>query len=195
MDFMNLAEVPEVESVQDGDTVFVVRDGEVCRVAKDKVGGGAGGYVVNAAFSDVSVADGKLYILTPIPGMLDAVRNGSSVSVNMDFGVLFGGEEETGVLVTMLATGGFIDYIEVMKWAMGDDEDFDPSVFDGYEEMVVSSFYMNGDDVPVLFTNGQSIADEASVATLSLDGETTTPLASLMEKLRSKLGGGASDEL
>lgn len=189
MDFMNLAEVPEVDSVQDGDTVFVVRDGEVCRVAKDKVGGGgAGGYVVNAAFSDVIQDSGMVYIATPIPGMLDAVRNGSSVSVNMDLGALLGEEAEMGVLVTMLATGGFIDYIEFFKFVMADEEGFDPSELDGYEEIVMSSFSDNGDFVAVLFTNGQALPTGASVTALSAD---SNPLS----KLRSKLGGGASDEL
>lgn len=195
MDFMNLAEVPEVESVKDGDTVFVVRDGEVCRVAKDKVGGGgAGGYVVNAAFSDVS-ADNGLIIATPIPGMMDAARNGASVSVNMDIGLVMSEDEvqETGVICTM-QTLGVVDACEFFKIMFADEEDFDESMLEQYEGMVISGMNIMGTHIMVMFTNGQVIPTNASLSTLSLHDE-TTPSVSLLDKLRSKLGGGASDEL
>lgn len=176
MDFMNLAEVPEVESVQDGDTVFVVRNGEVCRVAKDKVGGGAGGYVVNVAKEEL-IADedgGLLYITTPVPGLLEAAASGAVVTVAGDVG-LFVGEEEIGANA-YITTLGAMD----MGALLGEEDA-------GY---IVSAVMINGECANLVFTNGQAIPTEASVATLSLDGETAP--ASLLEKLRSKLGGGTN---
>lgn len=192
MDFMNLAEVPEVESVKDGDTVFVVRDGEVCRVAKDKVGGGAGGYVVNAAFSDVAKDRNLMCITTPIPGMLEAARNGASVSVNIDLGLIFTDDDEdpqeTGYIVTMQTTG-VADAVDILKAMAGDE--FDEDMQELCEGMVFSGMNVVGSHIEVIFTNGQAIPTNASLSTLSLHDE-TTPSVSLLDKLRSKLGGGTN---
>lgn len=179
MDFMNLADVPEVESVQDGDTVFAVRDGEVCRVAKDKVSG-TGNYVVNVAAGEI-VADDAFVVLTPVPGMLEAVANGAVVTIVVDFGLLVEeGELGENISITVL---------DVCDMSVLEEE---------YAGWRYANIIIFGECFEVYFSDGQAYSTEASVATMSLDGGTetvATRLASLREKLRSKLGGGTSDEL
>lgn len=105
MDFMNLAEVPEVDSVKDGDTVFVVRDGEVCRVAKDKVGGGAGGYLVDVSAEELVIEDDVFLIATPVPGLIEAAASGAAVSVAIDIGLIAEEDIELGTKAYMPTTG------------------------------------------------------------------------------------------
>lgn len=178
MDFMNLAEVPEVDGVQDGDTVFVVRDGEVCRVAKDKVGGGAGGYVVNVAAEEFSADEdsGMFCITTPVPGLLEAVASGAVVTIAVDAGALMsGGETGANAYITTLGAADM--------GALAGEE---------YAGYIVSACMMVGDYINVLFTNGRAVPTDASLSTLSLHDEATTPSVSLLDKLRSKLGGGTN---
>lgn len=162
MDFMNLAEVPEVDNVKDGDTVFVVRDGEVCRVAKDKIGGGAGGYVVNVAAGEI-VADedsNMLLITTPVPGLLEAAAGGAVVIIAVDIALLMGETEKIGANA-YITTLGAAD-----MGAIAGDEGA------GY---IISAIMVSGSCVNVVFTNGQPIPNQTSVTAL-----------------RSKLGGGTN---
>lgn len=144
MDFLNLAEVPEVDSVQDGDTVFVVRDGEVCRVAKDKVGGGAGGYFLEIPVEDVQKLDsGEIYVTTNIDEMLAVVNAGGSVVLKMDGSVL--DAEFAGLSFVSTATVFTGDLATASGVAAG------------------ASVML---EVQLFFTNGQPIPDTASVTTL-----------------------------
>lgn len=182
MDFMNLAEVPEVDSVQDGDTLFVVRDGEVCRVAKDQVGGsGAGGYLVEVGDDEVlldEAGDGSVTVIikTPVPGILEAAAKGAVVTIAADVGVLMGGEPLGAP--AYITTFGLVDCGAL-------EEDGAGIFFSGCQlaESVYASIY---------FANGSNLFDEASVATMSLDGETETAssVTGLLSKLRAKLRGG-----
>lgn len=165
MDFMNLAEVPEVDFVQDGDTIFVVRDGEVRRVAKDKVGGGAGNYVVNPASGEAFVDSDIFYVTTPVPGLLDAMRNGSTATVAADLGALVG-ESEIGVTACVTCLGG-----ADVKAVFGEDA---AGVPDG---CVLSGIVLPGGYAVTMFTNG------------------VVPTTTNLTTLRSKLGGGKSVKL
>lgn len=152
MDFLNLAEVPEVDSVQDGDTVFVVRDGEVRRVAKDKVGGGAGGYLVDVAAGETLTEEGdsSFIITTPTPGLLEAAASGAVVSIALDASVLLGEAEEIGIKA-------YIPTIGVMDATiLGED-------FAGF---ILAGINVNGQFAAVCFTNGQPIPTTTNLTTL-----------------------------
>lgn len=150
MDFLNLAEVPEVDSVQDGDTVFVVRDGEVRRVAKDKVGGGAGGYLVDVAAGETLTEEGDFIITTPTPGLLEAAASGAVVSIALDASVLLGEAEEIGIKA-------YIPTIGVMDATILGEE------FAGF---ILAGINATGQFAAVCFTNGQPIPTTTNLTTL-----------------------------
>ena len=59
-EFKKLSEVEKIEELNDSASVLVEDGGEVKRVAKDKVGGGSGGYdMVIAASADIKYANEK----------------------------------------------------------------------------------------------------------------------------------------
>lgn len=147
MDFMNLAEVPEVDFVQDGDTVFVVRDGEVRRVAKDKVGGGAGagGYLLEIPVEDMQTVSGsdEIFVTTNIDEMLAVVNAGGSVVIKTDGSIIDASLAGLPIVSTALVTTG------------------DAAAAEG---VAATALIMVG--FQLFFTNGQPIPDIASVSTL-----------------------------
>lgn len=144
MDFLNLAEVPEVDSVQDGDTVFVVRDGEVRRVAKDKVGGGAGGYLLEIPVEDVQTTEsGEIYVTTNIDEMLAVVNAGGSLVIKMDASIIDADLAGTPIVLTAMVVTS------------------DVTAMDG-----IAAFCFTAADILLYFTNGQPIPTTTNLTTL-----------------------------
>lgn len=87
MDFKKLGEVETVEEILDTDTVLVARDGQIYRADKSKVGGGAGGYLLEPADAEIvkaSDSSGTFYITSQINDMLKAIEAGATVTIKMD---------------------------------------------------------------------------------------------------------------
>lgn len=115
MDFKKLGEVATVEEILDTDTVLVERDGQIYRADKSKVGGGAGGYLLEPADDEVVTVSGsndggQLLITTKIDDMLLALEAGSPVSIRVDGKVLLGIEGATVTLIPgVLMTGALVE--------------------------------------------------------------------------------------
>lgn len=148
MDFLNLADLPEVDSVKDGDTVFVVRDGDVCRVAKNKVGGGAGGYLLQVA--DEEYDKEGVIIYTPCDEAFETLKNGGNVTIAMSEALL---DEELA----------FVDlsYMPVLNAFIVDGS---AEGFSGEVAIVVANNL--GNPVVFLLTNGQPRPTTANLTNL-----------------------------
>ena len=104
MDFKKLGEVETVEEILDTDTVLVARDGQIYRADKSKVGGGAGGYLLEPADAEIvedSDSSGVFYITSQINDMLKAIEAGATVTIKMD-GKHFGEGMKGAVVHTCL---------------------------------------------------------------------------------------------
>lgn len=89
MDFKKLGEVATVEEILDSDTVLVARDGQIYRADKSKVGGGAGGYLLEPADAEIVAADteeahSQFGITSKIDDVLKGVKAGAPLTVKMD---------------------------------------------------------------------------------------------------------------
>lgn len=89
MDFKKLGEVATVEEILDTDTVLVERDGQIYRADKSKVGGGAGGYLLEPADAEIVAMDteeqhSEFCITSKIDDMLKGVEAGAPLTVKMD---------------------------------------------------------------------------------------------------------------
>lgn len=129
MDFKKLGEVATVEEILDTDTVLVARDGQIYRADKSKVGGGAGGYLLEPADEEIVATDtaeehSQFCITSKIDDVLKGMKAGTPLTVKMDgkhisndyagtsvytvissFGS--GGALETGMPGVVLYSGGF----------------------------------------------------------------------------------------
>ena len=152
MDFKKLGEVATVEEILDTDTVLVARDGQIYRADKSKVGGGAGGYLLEPAdeevVTDSGSDDGELFITTKIDDMLLALEAGSPVSIRVD-GKVLGIEGATVTLIPgVLMTGAPLEEEGLALMAM--------------------SFFMAG-MVIIGFTNGGPVPSTSSASTASVN--------------------------
>lgn len=89
MDFLKLGEVATVEEILDTDTVLVARDGQIYRADKSKVGGGAGGYLLEPADAEIVAMDkaeqhSQFCITSKIDDVLKGVEAGAPLTVKMD---------------------------------------------------------------------------------------------------------------
>ena len=89
MDFKKLGEVATVEEILDTDTVLVARDGQIYRADKSKVGGGAGGYLLEPADAEIVAMDteeehSQFCITSKIDDVLKGVKAGAPLTVKMD---------------------------------------------------------------------------------------------------------------
>lgn len=129
MDFKKLGEVETVEEILDTDTVLVARDGQIYRADKSKVGGGAGGYLLEPADAEIVATDtaeehSQFCITSKIDDILKGVKAGAPLTVKMDgkhisntyagtsiyTAISFfasGGIVETGMPGVVLYSGGF----------------------------------------------------------------------------------------
>lgn len=166
MDFKKLGEVATVEEILDTDTVLVARDGQIYRADKSKVGGGAGGYLLEPADAEIvkdssSDDSGQFYITTKIDDMLLALEAGSPVSIRVDGKVLLGAE---GATVTLIP--GFL-----MTGALVEGE--------GLALMAISTFISGV--VMIGFTNGGPVPSTSSASTASVN-----TISSMASKLHDK---------
>ena len=166
MDFKKLGEVATVEEILDTDTVLVARDGQIYRADKSKVGGGAGGYLLEPA-DDEFVADsssddgGQFFITTKIDDMLLALEAGSPVSIRVDGKVLLGIEGATVTLIPgALMTGATLEE-------------------EGLALMAICTFITGF--VIIGFTNGGPVPDTSSTSTASVN-----TISSMASKLHDK---------
>ena len=165
MDFKKLGEVATVEEILDTDTVLVARDGQIYRADKSKVGGGAGGYLLEPAddevVADSSGDDGRLlYITTKIDGMLLALEAGSPVSIRVD-GKVLGVEGTTATLIPGTLMSG--ELVEQQGFAL----------------MAIGIFITGL--VQIGFTNGGPVPSTSSTSTASVN-----TISSMESKLHNK---------
>lgn len=167
MDFKKLGEVATVEEILDTDTVLVARDGQIYRADKSKVGGGAGGYLLEPADDEIvtkSGEDGTYYITTKIDDMLKAIEAGATVTIKMD-GKHFEESMAGAVLHTCLivaASGGPLE-----------------TQFPGIALMGYA--FAGGDFGAFYFTNGGPVPSTSSTSTTSVD-----TISSMESKLHDK---------
>lgn len=153
MDFKKLGEVETVEEILDTDTVLVARDGQIYRADKSKVGGGAGGYLLEPADDEVvtdsgSDDGGQLFITTKIDDMLLALEAGSPVSIRVD-GKVLGIEGITATLIPVTLLSG--ELVEQEGLAL-----------------IAMSFFIFG-VVTIGFTNGGPVPSTSSASTASVN--------------------------
>lgn len=89
MDFKKLGEVETVEEILDTDTVLVARDGQIYRADKSKVGGGAGGFLLEPADDEIVAVDtneehSQFCITSKIDDVLKGLEAGAPLTVKMD---------------------------------------------------------------------------------------------------------------
>ena len=167
MDFVKLGEVATVEEILDTDTVLVARDGQIYRADKSKVGGGAGGYLLEPADAEIvkdSDSSGAFFITSQINDMLKAIEAGATVTIKMD-GKHFGESMEGAVLHTCLiaaASGGPIE-----------------TQFPGIALMGYA--FAGGDFGAFYFTNGGPVPSTSSTSTTSVNA-----VSAMASKLHDK---------
>lgn len=150
-EFTKITDVPEIEELQDNDTVLAIRDGELYRVAKDAVGG-AGGYLLSVADNEVTMEDSSnLYITTPCQEAIDALRAGGNVTIA--FNVEKIDEEFAGYGLCYMTISNFF---VVDGSAMG---------LSG--EIILGFGLFFGEPVAIGLTNGQEIPSDSSLSALS----------------------------
>lgn len=155
MDFLKLGEVATVEEILDTDTVLVARDGQIYRADKNKVGGGAGGYLLEPADEEITKASdsgGAIFITSQINDMLKAIEAGATVTIKMD-GKHFEESMAGAVLHTCLiavASGGPL-------------ETQMPGI------ALVGYAFTGGDFGQICFTNGGPVPSTSSTSTTSVN--------------------------
>lgn len=164
MDFKKLGEVATVEEILDTDTVLVARDGQIYRADKSKVGGGAGGYLLELTDED-SIETGDfdgtstLTIKTKasnIENLIQASHKGSHVAVKFPSSMM---GDSPGSLITLsiasLITGE-------MATSLG--------------APAVGGASLYGEDLIVVFANSASSASVATLATFAANLRPTKPV-------------------
>lgn len=155
MDFKKLGEVATVEEILDTDTVLVARDGQIYRADKSKVGGGAGGYLLEPADEEIvakSGEDGAYYITTKIDDMLKAIEAGATVTIKMD-GKHFN-EDMAGAVLHSCLIGGV---------SGGTLETHLPGI------ALMGLAFTGGDFGTFYFTNGGPVPSTSSTSTASVN--------------------------
>ena len=171
MDFKKLGEVATVEEILDTDTVLVARDGQIYRADKSKVGGGAGGYLLEPADAEIVAMDkaeehSQFYITSKIDDVLKGVKAGAPLTVKMD------GKHISDDLA------GMSIYIAISSFASGG------SLETGMPGVVLYSGGFNllsGDFALFAFTNGGPVPSTSSTSTTSVNAA-----SALASKLHDK---------
>lgn len=116
MDFVKLGEVATVEEILDTDTVLVARDGQIYRVDKNKVGGGAGGYLLEPADAEIVATDTEekhcqFCITSKIDDVLKGVKAGAPLTVKMDGKHISNNYAGTSIYtaISFFASGGALE--------------------------------------------------------------------------------------
>lgn len=171
MDFKKLGEVATVEEILDTDTVLVARDGQIYRADKSKVGGGAGGYLLEPADAEIVATDtaeehSQFYITSKIDDVLKGVKAGAPLTVKMD-----------GKHISNTYAGTSI-YIAISSFASGGSLETDmPGV------VLYSGGFnlLSGDFALFAFTNGGPVPGASSTSTTSVNA-----ISALASKLHDK---------
>lgn len=167
MDFKKLGEVATVEEILDTDTVLVARDGQIYRADKSKVGGGAGGYLLEPADDEIvakSGENGSYYITTKIDDMLKAIEAGATVTIKMDGKHISNDIAGATVYICLLLTAG--------GGTIGTEL---PGV------ALVGYAFTEEDLGTIYFTNGGPVPSTSSTSTTSVNA-----LSSMESKLHNK---------
>ena len=171
MDFVKLGEVETVEEILDTDTVLVARDGQIYRADKSKVGGGAGGYLLEPADAEIVAMDtaeehSQFCITSKIDDVLKGVKAGAPLTVKM-----------AGKHISNTYAGVSV-YIAISSFASGGSLETDmPGV-------VLYSSGLNvisGDFVLFAFTNGGPVPGASSTSTTSVNA-----VSAMASKLHDK---------
>lgn len=171
MDFKKLGEVATVEEILDTDTVLVARDGQIYRADKSKVGGGAGGYLLEPADAEIVAMDtaeehGQFCITSKIDDVLKGVKAGAPLTVKMDGKHVSNDYAGTSIYIAIssFASGGFVET--------------------GMPGVVLFSGGFNllaGDFLIFVFTNGGPVPDTSSTSTASVNA-----VSAMASKLHDK---------
>lgn len=167
MDFKKLGEVATVEEILDTDTVLVARDGQIYRADKSKVGGGAGGYLLEPADEEIvkdSDSSGLFYITSQINDMLKAIEAGATVTIKMD-GKHFDKSMEGAVLHICLIAAASGEPIETQL----------PGI------ALAGFAFVGGDHATIFFTNGGPVPSTSSTSTTSMNA-----ISAMASKLHDK---------
>lgn len=167
MDFKKLGEVETVKEILDTDTVLVARDGQIYRADKSKVGGGAGGYLLEPADAEIvkaSDSSGVFYITSKIDDMLKAIEAGATVTIKID-GKHFEEIMEGAVVHTCLVAAASGEPIETQL----------PGI------ALMGFAMLDGDFGQLFFTNGGPVPGASSTSTASVNA-----ISSMASKLHDK---------
>lgn len=200
IDFTRLADVAAVDEIQDGDTVLVVRDGEVYRADKGNIGG-AGGYVLEIGVEDIadysptdSGGEKSITITKPIDEMLEVIKKGGSVVFKIagEVWLLFDDQSEYSEYFagkSMYYVAGAIWTGDMLDSILGAGVEME---FNGLAVVYIPSILLDG--FFITFTNGQEIPTEATAAALSLDGSSggSGGMAALKARLGMKAVNGTT---
>ena len=170
MDFLKLGEVETVEEILDTDTVLVARDGQIYRADKNKVGGGAGGYLLEPADEEIVAMDtnekhSAFGITTKIDNILKGVEAGAPLTVKMD-GKHISDDMAGTNIYTVIAFFGTGALLEEMPGCV---------LYGGGLNMLA------GDACLFAFTNGGPVPSESSTSTASVNA-----ISSMASKLHDK---------
>lgn len=171
MDFKKLGEVETVEEILDTDTVLVARDGQIYRADKSKVGGGAGGYLLEPADDEIVAMDkaeehSQFYITSKIDDVLKGVKAGAPLTVKMDGKHI--SEAQAGMSIytvfSSFAAGGALE-----------------TEMPGVVLMGGGLSIVNGDAILFIFTNGGPVPGTSSTSTASVNA-----ISAMASKLHDK---------
>lgn len=169
MDFKKLGEVETVEEILDTDTVLVARDGQIYRADKSKVGGGAGGYLLEPADEEIVAMDtdeqhSHFCITSKIDDALKGLETGAPLTVKMD-GKHISEDMAGAVLRTCLIAAASGEPIETQL----------PGI------VLMGFAFAGGDFGQFLFTNGGPVPSTSSTSTTSVNA-----VSALASKLHDK---------
>lgn len=178
--FKKLSDVELIEEAPDSAHALAEIDGEIKRVAGG-LGGGAGGYLVDATGDGEFMFEGDVVaITTPVPGIMEAAEKGSVVTVKFDIASF----EVFGNCLCYMTCTGIANYYDAMV-AIGVDAS---EVHDALKDAYISGAEFAGDFVQIVFLNGHTMDEFASTASLST---LSTPAALNLTNLK---GGKAVAE-
>lgn len=170
MDFLKLGEVATVEEILDTDTVLVARDGQIYRADKSKVGGGAGGYLLEPADEEIVAIDtaeqhSQFCITSKIDDVLKGVKAGAPLTVKMDGKHISNDHAGMSVYtaISSFASGGALETEMPGVALMGGGLSF------------------TGDLASFIFTNGAPGPDTSSASTASVNA-----VSAMASKLHDK---------
>lgn len=171
MDFKKLGEVATVEEILDTDTVLVARDGQIYRADKSKVGGGAGGYLLEPADEEIVAMDtdevhSQFCITSKIDDVLKGMEAGAPLTVKMDGKHI--SDDYAGTCfytaISFFLSGGLLE-TEMPGCVL----------YGGGLNLLV------GDVLQLFFTNGGPVPDTSSTSAASVNA-----IAAMASKLHNK---------